>query len=483
MPRVTRAVIATGSPEAAAAGAQIAHEGGNAVDIAVAAALAASITETLMCSLGGSAFVMARVDGHDAELFDGGDAVPGLAKDPDAAPPSFREVELPYGSGIVVRTGHATIAVPGALAGLELAWRTRGTLPWDQIAAPAVEVARQGYRFAGAPAQWLSIAGELLFRQYPASRTCFFKNDRMIEVGDLVKLPGMNATMEAVAAQGAAALYRGDLAAAFQQEMCQGGGLVTGEDLASYRPIKRTPRQIRSGGFHMALNPAPAIGGPALAILLGHLDGQWKDQASEAERALIHARAQKDLVEFRSSAHTTHLSVATADGSLAAITMSNGYGSGVVVPGTGITCNSSLGEPELNPKGYGNAKPGTRLMSNMTPTVAWHTDGRRVAMGSPGASRITTALAQVWSRSVHEGLPWTAAVTAPRLHIEPVGDHLCAQYEPGLDMSLVEREFTIRQFEGPDMFFGAVQLAAREPEGRLIAVADARRSGSVEIVG
>ena len=76
MPRVTRAVIATGSPEAAAAGAQIAHEGGNAVDIAVAAALAASITETLMCSLGGSAFVMARVDGHDAELFDGGDAVP-----------------------------------------------------------------------------------------------------------------------------------------------------------------------------------------------------------------------------------------------------------------------------------------------------------------------------------------------------------------------------------------------------------------------
>ncbi|NIP98613.1 MAG: gamma-glutamyltranspeptidase, partial [Akkermansiaceae bacterium] len=92
------------------------------------------------------------------------------------------------------------------------------------------------------------------------------------------------------------------------------------------------------------------------------------------------------------SPNTTHLSIVTGEGGLAAVTMSNGYGSGITIPGTGVICNNSLGEPELNPRGYHAAAPGTRMVSNMAPTLARHPDGRRfLAMGSPGASRITTA--------------------------------------------------------------------------------------------
>jgi gamma-glutamyltranspeptidase/glutathione hydrolase len=178
--------------------------------------------------------------------------------------------------------------------------------------------------------------------------------------------------------------------------------------------------------------------------------------------------------------HTTHLSVATADGSAVAITMSLGYGAGIVVPGTGIALNNGMGEPERNRPGV-QWTPGTRLPSNMAPTVAWNDAGEAVAMGSPGASRIVTAIAQTWLRHGALGMLWPEAVAAPRLHVEEVAGALRAQVEPGIDSSLLS-EFVVRPFDRPDMYFGAVQLAARASNGALVSVADARRSGTALIV-
>ena len=96
------------------------------------------------------------------------------------------------------------------------------------------------------------------------------------------------------------------------------------------------------------------------------------------------------------SPSTNHMSFATADGAVVAITMSNGYGSGVTIPGTGITCNNSLGEPELNPQGFFQIPQGGKFVSNMSPVTAWNSAGSSIAMGSPGASRITTCLFQGW---------------------------------------------------------------------------------------
>jgi gamma-glutamyltranspeptidase/glutathione hydrolase len=167
---------------------------------------------------------------------------------------------------------------------------------------------------------------------------------------------------------------------------------------------------------------------------------------------------------------------------MVAVTMSMGYGAGVIVPSLGIACNNSLGEPELNPQGFHIAAPGTRLVSNMAPTLAWHEDGRCLAFGSPGASRITTAIAQTWARFAFEGMTFEEAVLAPRLHIEPFHDELRAQFEPGIDTSLLDDKYIVRPFHAPDMYFGAIKLAALDRRGQFHVVADERRHGAAEIV-
>jgi gamma-glutamyltranspeptidase/glutathione hydrolase len=119
----------------------------------------------------------------------------------------------------------------------------------------------------------------------------------------------------------------------------------------------------------------------------------------------------------------------------------------------------------------------------MAPTLAWHDDGRCLAFGSPGASRITTSIAQTWARFAFEQMTFEEAVRAPRLHIESFQDGLRAQFEPGIDAQLLDDAYTVRPFDSPDMYFGAIKLAAIDRCGRLHAVADERRHGAVEIVG
>ena len=134
---MTRAAIAATTPTTTHVVDRIVEAGGNTVDIAVACALTATCCEILMCSLGGSAFIMIDLPGMDPELIDGADTVPGLAGNPEAP---GREVHIPYGDGLDMLAGHGAVGVPGALRALETAWKRHGTLPWNEIVAPAIEV-------------------------------------------------------------------------------------------------------------------------------------------------------------------------------------------------------------------------------------------------------------------------------------------------------------------------------------------------------
>ena len=312
---------------------------------------------------------------------------------------------------------------------------------------------------------------------------------------------------------GAVILSCATVAPAFAREMAENGGFVSREDLTAYQARERKPLAMRSSGFHLSLNPVPTVGGAAVGSLIGMLEVDWNRGTSAAERARLHARAQGALLTLREeelyaaefsasraacllepatlrrhlhalrSPNTTHFSVATGDGALAAVTMSNGYGSGVIIPGTGIVCNNSLGEPELNPLGYHRSPAGSRIISNMAPTLARHHDGRCLALGSPGASRITTAIAQTWAHYAFENASFEDAVNGARLHLEAWHDGLRAQCEPGIDPSLLHDDYLVRPFEKPDMFFGAVKLVGLDRDGRLQAVADHRRKGAVRRAG
>ncbi|MDY7022436.1 MAG: gamma-glutamyltransferase [Cyanobacteriota bacterium] len=507
MTKTTPVAIAADSPFTTQAGIQIAQQGGNAVDIAVAAALAATLSEILMCSVGGSAFLMIHKPGQPPELIDGADAMPSGHLKSDLNP--AWEVHLPYGDGITVRAGQASVAVPGMLAALETAWQRGGSLPWAEIVAPALELARNGCTLGLTTSRWLTLAGVDLFFPQQASRDCFFPNGSLVREGELFQVPDMVQTLELIATEGAKALYHGDIAAAFVKEIGENGGFVTRSDLANYRAIVRQPLTLASQGFQLALNPPPGVGGAALGSLIQLLELTTTPDATPAQRTLQQAEAMIAFWQLRSqdvnlnpevllaeetlrrhlsavqSPNTTHISVATASGELVAITMSNGYGSGITIPGTGIACNNSLGEPELNPQGFLAAGVGERMISNMAPTLAWHPDGRQLAIGSPGASRITTAIAQMWTRYTAEGYSLAEAVRASRLHVEPKNGQWKVLCEPGIETNLLKtkrEKLEIYPFENLDMFFGAIKIAGIDRAGKLEAVADSRREGSVNII-
>jgi gamma-glutamyltranspeptidase/glutathione hydrolase len=184
-----------------------------------------------------------------------------------------------------------------------------------------------------------------------------------------------------------------------------------------------------------------------------------------AEAADYLDRVDRDHVAVLESGSTAHVSAADRTGEACSVTFSSGYGSGMIAAGTGIWLNNCLGEQELNPLGLYGAAPGTRLLSNMAPTVARHDDGSILAIGSPGADRITTAIVQVLA-GFTGGLSLQEAVDEPRVHVHRAG----------------RPDEEVRRESGHSMYFGGVAAALCDAEGHLTAAADPRRQGAVRVV-
>jgi gamma-glutamyltranspeptidase/glutathione hydrolase len=175
-----------------------------------------------------------------------------------------------------------------------------------------------------------------------------------------------------------------------------------------------------------------------------------------------------------SSAATVHTSAVDADGLACAITASSGYGSGEMAPGTGIWLNNCLGELELNRRGLDAGPPGRRLPSNMSPSVARRGD-TVLAIGSPGADRITTALHQFLVNHMQFGLPLDEAIAHPRVHVDTSGDTDRLMAEPGLDLPPVD--MPVKVTDGLSMYFGGVGAALFDLGSGFQVAADPRREG------
>lgn len=507
MIKPTVVAIAADSPDTILAGSMIAERGGNVVDIAVACALAAAHTEILMCSLGGSAFVNIAIPSRASEVIDGSDAMPLSAAGLHADDASWRKANVPYGDGITVNVGHGSIATPGMLSALEAAWQRHGSLSWQEIMEPAIHFAKHGATTNQTLAFWLRLAGEAIFAVQRESRECFFPDGRPLRAGDIFTIPDYLASLELISKEGARAFYKGEIGKLIEKELRPNGGLVTRKDLANYQAVARKPMLLKSAGFTIALTPPPSIGGAMLGSMIQLYQLEIGNTMSEAEKVLLISKIQRTMFSLRQdqskaglseermskilkidwlkryhdklfSPSTTHLSVATDDGAVVSITMSNGYGSGITIPGTGITFNNSVGEPELNPQGLFEIPPGGRFVSNMCPITAWDDRGKTIAMGSPGASRITTSLFQGWINLAIEGMDARSATTTPRFHVDKIDGFFTLQHEPGIDTTLAEQFFRLRAFDGPDMYFGALNIAGRDKTGALFVSADKRRHGA-----
>src|SRR5919199_5031624 len=452
-PGRTRFAASAATHYAAEAAAEVFRAAGNAADAAVAAAAAVGVTEPLMSSIGGGGFALVRDPSGGAELIDYYDAMPGKGLPASAfgAGGSPQTMILKYGAGVRSIVGGASSAVPGSLRGWEKLLARHGRLGLKEVLAPAINFARGGFRLSRTAALWFGVAEEVL-RLTDETRKHFYKGDRVYREGEQMRFPELADTLEAISVGGAKLFYEGELARTISTYMLKMGGIITEEDLAEYEAVIREPMSVRYGAGAMYTNGPPSAGGPTLAQMLKVVSAYELATMPEAEYVRVMTGAMRLALRDRETAyldgaengrvaqrltgeeyaaeqrrrifsafgspHTTHLSCVDADGLAVSITASMGYGSGLVVPGTGIPMGNTLGEPELNPNGFHALNPGERLISSMSPTVVSSPAGGLISLGSPGASRIPTAIMQALVNVLNFGLPLDAAVDAPRLHAE-----------------------------------------------------------------
>jgi len=507
---MTSVALATTTANAAEAARAIAAVGGNAVDCALATAIMSVNMEPSVCALAGGAYVTVWAPGHDPVTFDGIHAIPGLGLAKGERGHGKTSVRLDYGGGVTTIVGPGSVAVPGALAAFEKAWQRYGSIDWAELFEPTIQATRAGFPLSASCHYYLGYSGDLIFgRSKDGYRALHDDDGELLDHGSTILIPHLADSLAAIATEGAAIFYKGDIAHAISNHVRDGGGSLTLEDLASYEAIERPALIADIGSWHIATNPPPAVGGAVLtAMLLACGDLRASDWDAESLARLVHV--QQACLDFRrdhldvaddvdheaarlieaarhgqlmsqwSSSSTVHASAVDDTGLGCAITASSGYGSGEMPEGTGLWLNNALGEIELNRRDVESRPVGVRLPSNMAPTVA-RSDSGVLAIGSPGADRITTAIHQVLTNLLQFDMTLKEAIAHPRLHVDTTGevDHLRA--EPGLD--LPNLDLPLYTFPDISMYFGGVSVASYDDERGFEVEADSRRESGVFLSG
>jgi gamma-glutamyltranspeptidase/glutathione hydrolase len=457
-----KAGVAAGHPATVEAGIEILEDGGSAADAAVAASLASCVSETVMTGLlGGGHGIYFRAANGQARLLDCFVAVPGLGAKRRHA--ELVELAVPFGAELVhYAVGAASCAVPGLPAGLDALWREYGRLPWPHLVQPAVELARSGVEFTPAHAACLEMLAPVMTLNEGAR--IYSPGGSLLPGGGRLEQPGLVPALEAIAAEGAASVYRGSIAAALLSLMDERDGLVTRDDLSAYRAVWAEPEEVAYRGTRIQARRGLSDVLEALAALerLPALHG-----TPEPERALTLVRA---LGEGGPEGHTTNLVTADAAGDVCVLTTSLGLGSGDFLPGLDLHLNSMLGERDLVRRAL---QPGDRMDSMMTPAFARDESGLLLAAGAAGGTRLPSALVQVLAGVLDEGLEPEEAVARPRLH--PAGR--IVHFEPGFEQATIERleahGFDARVWAAPHHYFGGVSVITRSG-----GAGDPRRDGA-----
>jgi gamma-glutamyltranspeptidase/glutathione hydrolase len=531
----TGGAVAAADPLAVAAGLEILRAGGNAVDAAVATALALAVVYPEAGNLGGGGFAVLRMDGNLATL-DFREVGPARARHDMYLDAQGKPVE---NASIV---GPLSVGVPGSPAGLHELHRRYGRLPWPRVVAPARRLAGEGFRVSRYLHDLLGQEeNRKLFQRFPESARVWLPQGEPPAIGSLLRLPDLAATLGRYAEQGPRGITTGPVAAAIEQASSAHGGVLTAADLAAYRPEWRRPLTLEAFGWKFATMPLPSSGGVILGQTFGILErlgwaglprfGADRDhllietfRRAFADRFLLADPATTAATEAQLLApdwiarraaeidprhatpsarvkpwpdagtaapaggtETTHLSVVDRDGNLVALTttLNNIFGCGLWVPGAGFFLNDVMddfstapGRPNLFGLIQGEANavaPGKRMLSSMTPVIAWK--GKEAyALGGRGGSRIPTNVAEVLLNLLVDGDPLQTALDRPRLHHQWLPDRLEAEPDtlaPETRAELERRGHTVL-IESYTAKLHAVHLL---PDGRVEAASDPRGSG------
>ncbi len=463
-----RGMVVAVSPQGADVGRAILEQGGNAVDAAVATAFAMAVTYPAAGNIGGGGFMVIHpAPGHgDPVVIDYRETAP-LA----ATSTMYKKDETWY--------SHRAVGVPGTVAGLALAHKRFGRLPWKAVVLPAVRLAEEGFVLSGGMAGSLNYAVGAA-RDFPETRRCLGKDGGKADwrAGDLFVQKDLGRTLRLIMENGPDAFYKGPIADLVAAEMERGKGLITKEDLARYRAKQRQPIHGTYRGYDVYGPPPPSSGGTCIVEMLNILENfdlgameRWspetlhllietmrraycdrarylgdqdfvkipehltsKDYARKLAQSIDRKKATRsedlarDIPLGREGANTTHFSVIDADGMAVAntYTLERSFGSGIVVKGAGFLLNNEMIDfnwvPGVTTRdgGIGTAPnliaPGKRMLSSQTPTIVAR-DGKVVLVtGSPGSRTIINTSLQVVVNVIDFKMTPRAAVDAPRLH-------------------------------------------------------------------
>lgn len=527
----TAGAVASAAPDATAAGIEILAAGGNAVDAAVATALALAVVHPAAGNLGGGGLAVVRSAGENVALDFRETAPAGATRtmflDAHGTPRPGASLIGPLAAG-----------TPGSPAGYFELHRRFGRLPWARVVAPALGLARNGFVVTPRLHAELDDAQALLAR-FPVTARVWLPGGAPPAEGARMRLPQLARLLAAYAQHGPAAISTGSAARAIERTVKAHGGIMTVSDLRAYRPVWREPVGFSAFGWQFASMPLPSSGGIILAQTLGILQRRgwatlppgsadrihllaetWRrafadrtllgDPAAtlagatellapawlDARAAAIdmeHATPSTQVQAWQAGPRaehpeTTHLSVVDGDGNAVALTttLNGAFGCGLLVPELGILLNNEMddfttapGQANLYGLIQGEANevaPGKRMLSSMTPTVAWR-GGEVLAVGAPGGSRIPTSTAQVVLALVVDHADPAAAVARPRVHHQWQPDRIEAEdgaLSPEVRLELERRGHTI----GRRSRIGEVCLAIRRANGTLDAAADSRGPGA-----
>ena len=478
---------------AARIGVEVLDRGGNAVDAAVAVGFALAVTYPRAGNLGGGGFMVIHLSKGDRDI-----AIDYRETAPAAATPTMFLDAQGNPDPQKSRDSALSIGVPGTVAGLAMAEEKYGSHKFSlaELIAPAIGLGRQGFLVEDDLADSLPRAQERLAR-WSSSAAIFINGNKVLQQGDRLLQFDLADTLQAIADQGPSAFYQGDIAGKIADAVHEAGGIMTRHDLKNYRAIERPVVRGTYRGYDIVSMPPPSSGGVALIEMLNMLEGYdlakfgrgaeslhlmieamkraYADRAvfmgdpdsvtmpvsgliskkyaaslraSITDKATPAADIRPGRPEQYEGRNTTHFSVIDRDGNAVSntYTLNFSYGVGLVADGTGVLLNNELDDFTAKP-GASNAYglvgfnsnlpgPGKRPLSSMTPTIVLKGGAPFLVTGSPGGSRIISAVLQVISNVIDFHMGIAAAVTAPRLHDQWEPDQVYV--EPGFAPTLLD---------------------------------------------
>lgn len=526
--RSRNGIVVTEEPIAADVGTAVLKSGGNAIDAAVAVALALAVTYPVAGNIGGGGFLLARFADGRSTFIDFRERAPQK---------SSRDMYLdPHGQPTRDSIeGWRASGVPGTVRGLALAHKKYGSKSWKELVEPSVRLAREGIPVSYGLAQTLTGAAER-FSRYPASKEIFGK---AYQAGDTFIQQDLARTLERIA-RNPNDFYEGETARKLSEAMAANGGLITLQDLKAYKPVEREVLKGKYKDFDILTAPPPSSGGIGLLQMLGVLEGsQYKESgwgaaatihyivetmrryyADRSEylgdpdftkvpvRALTHPEYIKKLrssidperasssesvrpgsLGAYESSETTHFSIVDKAGNAVSLTytLNGGHGSGVTAPGLGFLLNNEMDDFAAKPgsanmfglvQGEANAiKPGKRPLSSMTPTILVRDGKLFMIVGGPGGGRIITSVLQTILNVVDFGMNVQDAVDAPRFHHQWMPDKITMErgFSPDTIRLLQQRGHTVETASAVARVFAIVV-----DNGWLQGGADGRSYGKSE---